>query len=195
MIEARDLSFSYGRTPVLRHVAFRVEDGQRVLLLGRSGLGKTTLLHLLCGVLGPDGGTVIVPERLGVVFQDDRLIPTLTAAENIRLASPGLTYEQLELLLHQMGLTPYRDARPGSLSGGQKRRVAIARALAFDCGALLFDEPFKGLDPATKEQVAQCILTHQNGRSLLLITHDEEDANLLGADCRRLEELSHPDAQ
>ena len=190
MIEVRDLCFAYGGTPVLRHVNLRIEEGQRAVLLGRSGLGKTTLLHLLCGLLQPDRGTVTVPDRLGVVFQEDRLLPTLTAAENIRLPAPDLAPQALDALLDRLGLLPYRRARPASLSGGQKRRVAIARALAFDCGAYVFDEPFKGLDPATKEQAARCIVDHAGRRPLLLISHDESDARLLDAACLRLEALS-----
>lgn len=192
MIDVRDLCFSYGQTPVLRHVSFRIGRGERSVLLGRSGLGKTTLLHLLCGLLQPGQGTIHVPARLGVVFQEDRLIPGLTAADNIRLVCPGLPETELAALAGSLELTPYLGQRPAALSGGQKRRVAIARALAFDCGALLLDEPFKGLDPAIRQQTARCIAGRLAGRPLLLISHDPEDASLLGARLLRLEELNHP---
>ncbi len=108
------------------------------------------------------------------------------------MVCPGLPETELAALAGSLELTPYLGQRPAALSGGQKRRVAIARALAFDCGALLLDEPFKGLDPAIRQQTARCIAGRLAGRPLLLISHDPEDASLLGARLLRLEELNHP---
>ena len=137
MIDVRDLCFSYGQTPVLRHVSFRIGRGERAVLLGRSGLGKTTLLHLLCGLLQPEQGTIHVPARLGVVFQEDRLIPGLTAADNIRLVCPGLPETELAALAGSLELTPYLGQRPAALSGGQKRRMNPSKVWTRPSGSRL----------------------------------------------------------
>ena len=144
MLNARNISFSYGNRPVLQNLSFSLEKGERLLLLGPSGQGKTTFLRLLCGLLKPQRGTIQRPSRLGVVFQEDRLLPTLTLEENLCLVSrtPALARQIGE----ELGLGEYFSHYPAALSGGQRRRGALGRALAFPCDALLMDEPFQGLD-------------------------------------------------
>ncbi len=178
MIQAKEVSFGYGGVLILRRLNLQVEEGQRLLLSGPSGGGKTTLLRLLCGLLKPQSGQIAAPDRLGVVFQEDRLIPGLTALENIQLVSSQL---QALDLLEELGLEEEAGSLPGALSGGQRRRIALARALACPSQALLLDEPFKGLDPAARSQAAQCLLGRSGSKPLLTISHDEQDAELLQA--------------
>ena len=155
MLKATNLCFSYGDAPLLCNLNLAIDAGERVLLSGPSGGGKTTLLHLLCGLLRPAAGQIAAPPRLGVVFQEDRLLPTLTALQNLALVNPGLGQGPCLSLLEELGIAPWAHSLPGDLSGGQRRRVAIARALAFDCQALLLDEPFQGLDAASRLQTAR----------------------------------------
>ena len=187
MLSARNISFSYGNQPVLQNLSFSLEKGERLLLLGPSGQGKTTFLRLLCGLLKPQRGTIQRPSRLGVVFQEDRLLPTLTLEENLCLVSrtPALARQIGE----ELGLGEYFSHYPAALSGGQRRRGALGRALAFPCDALLMDEPFQGLDERSRKKAAQCILKHQDGRALLVISHNPGDAELLKARPITLESL------
>lgn len=181
MLSATNLSFSYGNTPVLHNLNLQIALGERVLILGPSGGGKTTLLHLFCGLLQPTEGQLTAPQRLGLVFQENRLLPTLSALENLTLVNQALGESACLALLEEMGIAALAHSLPSALSGGQRRRVAIARALAFDCQGLLLDEPFQGLDSANRHQAAQAILKHLDSRPLLAISHDESDAQLLDA--------------
>lgn len=192
MIQAENLTFGYGPAPVLRQLNLRIEAGQRLLLSGPSGSGKTTLFRLLCRLLRPQQGSVTVPDRLGVVFQEDRLIPGLTALENTALVSDKATARSL---LEQLGLAEQLHSLPASLSGGQGRRVALARALACPSQALLLDEPFKGLDPAARRQAAQCLLARIGEKPLLVISHQQQDAALLKASPVSLSSLQKNPAQ
>ena len=187
MLSAQNLSFSYGNRPVLQNLSFTLQPGERLLLLGPSGAGKTTLLRLLCGLLEPEKGQIQRPARLGVVFQEDRLLPTLTLEENLCLVSrtPALARQIGE----ELGLGSLFSHYPATLSGGQRRRGALCRALAFSCDALLMDEPFQGLDEESRKKAARCILDHQEGRALLVISHQPEDAGLLQARKITLESL------
>ena len=179
MLSAHNISFSYGSQPVLQNLSFFLAKGDRLLLLGPSGQGKTTFLRLLCGLLEPQNGKIQRPSRLGVVFQEDRLLPALTLEENLRLVNPDAALAQQ--VGEELGIFSLFSSLPSSLSGGQRRRGALARALLFPCDALLMDEPFQGLDEISRKQAAQCILNHQEGRAVLVISHEPKDAELLKA--------------
>ena len=186
MIDVQDLCFSYGQTPVLRHVSFRIGRGERAVLLGRSGLGKTTLLHLLCGLLQPGQGAIHVPARLGVVFQEDRLCENLNPVSNLRLVTPALSRTAAAEALAAVGLTDCQRQPARELSGGMRRRVAILRALLAEYDLLFLDEPFKGLDQETKEIVMADTRRRCAGRTVLFVTHDPAELEALGA-VQRLE--------
>ncbi len=175
MIQAKEISFGYDSVLVLRQLNLLVEEGRRLLLSGPSGGGKTTLMRLLCGLLKPQSGQIIAPERLGVVFQEDRLIPGLTALGNVELIS---NREQARNLLAELGLAEEAQSRPDALSGGQRRRVALARALACPSQALLLDEPLGALDLQLRRQMQQELkrLQKKLGISFVYITHDQEEA-------------------
>lgn len=181
--------------------SFRLGAGQRVGLSGPSGLGKTTLLHLISGLLTPDDGTVFfdgepfsrLPEpqrdrrrarRMGVVFQTFNLLQGLTALENVLLAQSlgnGEDAGFARSLLEHVGLTEHLDHRPGQLSSGQQQRVALARALANRPALVLADEPTAHLDPRIGREAVSLLerLCRENGTALILVSHDPEVLKVL----------------
>lgn len=189
-IELEHVFFSYGEKAVLRDVSFMVEDGETVALEGPSGVGKTTVLRLIAGLLTPARGGVRGGEGgAAVVFQEDRLIPHLTAEENLRLVNDALTHGEAEALLAAVGLEGEAKRLPGELSGGMRRRVAIARAAASGRAPVLLDEPFQGLDGETKRRVTDFVRSFTRSRTTVLVTHDASDADALGARIIRLDAL------
>lgn len=181
-MEIKNVSFSYGDKPVIENLSVSLSGGRRVAVMGESGRGKTTLLKLILGLIEPSSGVIErdPSEKPAVVFQEDRLLPWFSARKNVAYsAAPGVSAEEL---LADMELADSMDKLPKELSGGMQRRAAIARALAFSGDPLLLDEPFKGLDPDMRERVAKKILLHAKNASILLITHDEHEAELLNCD-------------
>lgn len=184
-IEIRNLSKSYDGTPVLDNISLDFSQDRPVCLMGQSGRGKTTLFNILLGLITADSGSItgVEGKRFSAVFQEDRLCEQLSALMNLAIVLDNPDKVQLESLLLKMGLVRDEIRRPVSqLSGGQKRRVAILRALVSRSDAVLMDEPFKGLDEDTRLQVIKQVKQLLGGRLLLVITHNEEDAQLLGAD-------------
>ena len=183
-MRAEHLYKRFGDKPVLEDVSLTVPEGAVVCLMAPSGWGKTTLLRCMAGLEKPDSGTVRdVPERIGYVFQEDRLCGHMSAVENVRLATGRrMDTEIIRAHLTELGLGGQLHQPVEELSGGQRRRVAIARAVCFGGGLLLLDEPFKGLDVETRQQAAAYILRHRNGAAVVCVTHDREDAAALGAE-------------
>lgn len=179
MIRVKNIVKSYGALPVLRDFSLEIPKGSRLCIMGRSGCGKTTLLKILGGLLPSDGGEVEGILRPIPVFQEDRLAEAFTPLRNLLLVSRDR--KGAVALLEELGLADAISKPTRELSGGMKRRVAIARALLAQGDVLLMDEPFKGLDEETRRTVAASVLRHLGGRTLIAVTHDEEDAVLLGA--------------
>lgn len=182
MIETRDLTVTYGGRAVLREVDLTVPDGAHIALMGPSGCGKTTLLRVLAGLQTPDAGAVrIAPGRMACVFQEPRLLPWRTAAENVNavLSDRAQTMPQALAWLERLELGDACDQYPAALSGGMQQRVAIARALAYDAPVLLLDEPFRGLDAALRARVTALIADAAAAKTLVLATHDAADAAAL----------------
>ena len=181
---ARHLSKSYQNRPVLSDVSLTVQPGERCALMAPSGMGKTTLFRLLLGLETADQGNIQAASA-GAVFQENRLIESLSPIENVRLALPPLPKAdtRAELFSILSSLLPAESLmRPVStLSGGMKRRCALARALLSPSEILILDEPFTGLDEDTKKQAVQFIETWQKGRPLLFSTHAPKDVLLLQA--------------
>ena len=174
MIETRDLTVTYGGRAVLREVDLTVPDGAHIALMGPSGCGKTTLLRVLAGLQ--------TPGRMACVFQEPRLLPWRTAAENVNavLSDRAQTMPQALAWLERLELGDACDQYPAALSGGMQQRVAIARALAYDAPVLLLDEPFRGLDAALRARVTALIADAAKDKTLVLATHDAADAAALG---------------
>lgn len=180
-IRLERVSFAYGDTAVLRDVTWHLPEKGVVCLWGPSGCGKTTLLRLLAGLEKPQKGAVDGVCRVSVVFQEDRLLPWLTAMENVAII--GADESVAHKVLQALGLTAEEmQAMPAHLSGGQQRRVALARALAADSDLLLLDEPFNGLDEDTWQNVVPLITACAEHKPVVLVTHVREQAEALGAE-------------
>ena len=172
---------SFGEKPVLSDISMTLPEVGAVCFFGPSGCGKTTLLRLICGLDKPDGGTVDVPKgtRFSVHFQEDRLLPWQTVAENLALTMPA---GEVAGWLEAIGLPDVGDQYPDELSGGMRRRVSLARTLGHDSDVLVLDEPLRELDAATAERMLALIRTHKGDRLLLLVTHDRAQAEALGCE-------------
>lgn len=173
---------SFGPRPILGPVSLTVGAGQRVALLGPSGVGKTTLLRIIAGLDRDFAGTRAVPERLAMVFQEPTLLPWRTALANLTLPT-GATRAEAAALMAQVGLAGREAAYPRQLSLGQQRRLSLARAFAAQPGILLMDEPFASLDEATRDRMLDLTaqLLNSSGAGLILVTHDPAEAARLGA--------------
>lgn len=203
LVEFRDVSYEVGGRQILSEVNFTVEAGETLVLLGRSGSGKTTALKMTNGMLFPTRGEVRVEgrpttewdpirlkRRIGYVIQEVGLFPHFTVAENVGLVPtlegwPAADVRQrVERLLGDMGLPPdeYLRRYPRQLSGGQRQRVGVARALAADPPLLLFDEPFGALDPVTRVELQRQFLDLRRdlGKTSIFVTHDVREALRLG---------------
>lgn len=169
---------AFGDHLVLSDASFRVENGARVCFFGPSGCGKTTLMRLICGLDAPDAGRISLPEkaRLACHFQEDRLLPWYTAAQNLAL----VVGEAAGAWLTRIGLPDAAGLYPAELSGGMRRRVSMARALGHKSDILLLDEPLRELDAATAEAMLRLIDESLGSRTLLLVTHDRAQAEALG---------------
>lgn len=187
-IVIQDLCKRFGRRTVLDHFSWTVD--RPMVLMGPSGCGKTTLLRILLGLETQDSGTVTGVDTPAAVFQEDRLCPQLTAADNLVLAGHGLTLQDARTELRALGFAGSDLALPAArLSGGQKRRVALLRALLCrDARTLLMDEPFTGMDAELVAQAAAVTVRLTADRPAILVTHDAAAADLLGWPVRHLEE-------
>jgi osmoprotectant transport system ATP-binding protein len=197
--------------PLVSEVSFDVAAGETLVLLGRSGSGKTTMLRLINRLLEPVSGAIRVagrataqvePHRLrrgiGYVIQDVGLFPHFTVEQNIGLVprlenwEPERTATRVRELLALVGLDPDRflTRRPHELSGGQRQRVGVARALAADPPLLLLDEPFGALDPITRAELQREVkgLEARLGKAMVFVTHDVREGLLLGARIGLLQE-------
>jgi len=172
------------RHDVLRNIAFTLEQGEVGVLVGPSGCGKTTMLRILTGLDHDYQGRVSRPAalRIGMVFQEPRLLPWRSVEENVRLAAPKADEARLSALFDVLELSGHRAHFPGELSLGLARRVALARALAVDPDFLILDEPLASLDAALAARLRSQIATLLEGRATmtLLVTHNLDDAVRLG---------------
>jgi osmoprotectant transport system ATP-binding protein len=220
-LEFRGVSYRIGGNLVLDNLNLRIESGRTLVLLGRSGSGKTTALKMLNGLLFPSSGDVLVEDRattswdlielrrsIGYVIQEVGLFPHFTIGENVALVPrlkgwpPDRIAARVAELLEQVGLEPakFLDRYPRQLSGGQRQRVGVARALAAEPKLLLFDEPFGALDPVTRVELQDQFLALRDRlhKTSIFVTHDVREALRLGTEiallCRgRLEVLTTPD--
>jgi ABC-type nitrate/sulfonate/bicarbonate transport system ATPase subunit len=173
-----------GRRVVLDGFSLEVAPGELVALVGPSGCGKTTILNAVAGLERVDGGEVVVGDaRLGVVFQQPRLLDWVTARENVALAAraAGRPDDAVDALLEAVGLADHADAFPPALSGGQRQRVAVARAFVVQPDVVLLDEPFSALDELTARRLRLLLqeLWLDGTRTGLLVTHNPLEAALL----------------
>ncbi|KGE72653.1 hypothetical protein DC28_06260 [Spirochaeta lutea] len=186
-IRVEGISKVYGDLNVLEPLSFSVQPGQLVALLGPSGCGKSTLLSMVAGLTPASGGRCRLSGRTMMVFQQDGLLPWRRIRKNVEL---GLEYRGLPRkerstraaqALTRVGLTGFESYFPGQLSGGMRQRAALARALVMDPDILLMDEPFGALDAITRMRMQQDLLTlwEEEGKTILLVTHDVDEALIL----------------
>lgn len=202
IVEFREASYRIGTRDILRGLTLSIEAGETLVLLGRSGSGKTTALKMVNGLLLPSSGEVLVDgkpttawdpvrlkRRIGYVIQEIGLFPHYTIAENVGLVprlegwEEARIGERVRTLLGRVGLDPeqFGDRYPRQLSGGQRQRVGVARALAADPSVLLFDEPFGAVDPVTRLDLQKQFLAlrRELGKTSIFVTHDVREALML----------------
>ena len=187
-IVIRDLCKRFGEKTVLSGFSAVIPAGQVFGVMGESGCGKTTLLRILLGLEQADGGRVEgLPARISAVFQEDRLCDEFSAVTNAAIAAPRHTSRAAVVeCLSALGLGGDLDRPVQELSGGMRRRVAIARALLAEGELLLLDEPFKGLDEETRLSVMAFVRRMTAGRTVILVTHDEEEIAAFSASLLRM---------
>ena len=205
MIELRNVCKEYHGRRVIDTLSLKIEAKERVVLFGPSGRGKSTVLHLIAGLVIPDAGDILVNDDLvatarktvrepqqrgvGMVFQDLALWPHMTVRENIEfgLRAKRIPEKQRRQRVKEMvdlvGLDDYLSVKPGELSGGQQQRVALARTLAVAPAIVLLDEPLSNLDDVLNMQLRKEIVRLQAdlGFTLVYVTHNRDEAEALGA--------------
>lgn len=200
ILSLQNICFSYGSTPVLRDISYDFEKGKMYCIIGKSGVGKTTLLSLLSGLASPDSGSICYDGQdiaqidkykfrssyISVIFQSFNLLTKFTAVENVVLSmdiagvKSGKKKERAKELLYSVGLDDDEaERRILKLSGGQQQRVAIARALACDPDIILADEPTGNLDGETQEEIMAIFrgLADQ-GKCVILVSHSPDVARM-----------------
>ncbi len=200
MIRAEGVKKFYGKQQVLENINLNVGKGEWICFYGTSGCGKTTLISTLAGVCSPDSGSVALgSERVGFVFQDDRLLDWKTAEENILLALRSYydnktAMERAVHWLDAVGLYECRFKKPGEMSGGMKRRLNIARCLSIEPDILFLDEPFAFLDSGNIEKirgrVSEAVL--ERGATVFMVTHSLEELNGIDYRLVNLDECTLP---
>ena len=205
MIEVRDLKRSFGQNTILDGVNFRIEKGEAVVIIGRSGGGKSVLLKHLIGLLKPDSGQVLIADedisnlnerelirvrhRFGMLFQGAALFDSMTVAENVGFAfrrdrslTPGEVTRKVAEALEVVDLPGTEAKKPAELSGGMKKRVGLARAIVYQPEIVLYDEPTTGLDPIVSDSIDHLIIRVRERCKVtsVVVTHDMRSARRVG---------------
>jgi phospholipid/cholesterol/gamma-HCH transport system ATP-binding protein len=205
MIEVRDLKKSFGSQRVLDGISFRVENGESIAIIGRSGGGKSVLLKHLIGLLKPDSGEVLIDGeniepmnerqllrvrlKFGMVFQGAALFDSMTVAENVAFAlrrhktlTEAETAKRVAHALEVVDLSGIENKNPAELSGGMRKRVGLARAIIYEPQIILYDEPTTGLDPIVSDSIDKLMMrVHVHLKvTTVVVTHDMRTARRVG---------------
>lgn len=181
MLKLSGVCKSFGDKVILKDFSYDFKESGLVIIKGPSGCGKTTLLRLIADLEKADSGEIIKNGVISLLFQEDRLLPWLSAIENVTCVMSGKSAEkkdEAKKLLDFVGLEGEENERIENLSGGMKRRVAFARALALCPDVLLLDEPFNGLDLETKQKLVDITLRYSQKHLVIMVTHSSEDLKL-----------------
>lgn len=180
MAEFLNVTKCYDGKTIIDNFSLTMQKGDHVVIMGESGSGKTTLLSIAAGLTRPDSGSFTHEGRIAVMFQEPRLLPWKTALENVRAVLKKDSYPLADVYLSAVGLGNDSDKMPAQLSGGMAQRVSLARFLAYakatNADLLLLDEPFSALDDETGSKMLKLLKSFAKGKTLLLITHDKQDA-------------------
>jgi phospholipid/cholesterol/gamma-HCH transport system ATP-binding protein len=205
MIEVRDLKKRFGSQPILDGVSFRIEEGESVAIIGRSGGGKSVLLKHIIGLLQPDEGAVLIEgenivamnerqllrvrEKFGMVFQGAALFDSMSVAENVAFPlerkeklTPGEIARRVAAALEMVDLPGTQNKKPAELSGGMRKRVGLARAIVYEPRIVLYDEPTTGLDPIVSDSIDKLIMRVRDQLKVtsIVVTHDMRSARRVG---------------
>ncbi len=205
MIEVRNLHKGFGGQPVLDEVSFRIDNGESVVIIGRSGSGKSVLLKHLIGLLQPDAGAVLIDgenivsmnerqllrvrRKFGMVFQGAALFDSMTVAENVAFGlrrHEHLTEREIAGrvagILEMVDLPGTENKKPAELSGGMRKRAGLARAIVYEPQIVLYDEPTTGLDPIVSDSIDQLIVRVRDRLKVttVVVTHDMRTARRVG---------------
>lgn len=205
MIEVSNLKKSFGTSVILENVNFRVETGESVVIIGRSGGGKSVLLKHIVGLLTPDSGEVKIDgenivglnerqllrvrQKFGMLFQGAALFDSLTVAENVGFAlrrqgklSDNQIREKVANALDVVELSGTEEKKPSELSGGMRKRVGLARAIVYEPQIVLYDEPTTGLDPVVSDSIDKLIMRVRDRLKVttVVVTHDMRSAQRVG---------------
>lgn len=199
IIELNNIRKSFGKTDVLNDVSLKVRKGETVVILGKSGTGKSVILQCIIGLLRPDAGSVKVSgseifdleeddflefrKKTGFLFQSGALYDSMSVRENLEF--PLVRHynygreelsKRVKMSLKEVGLESAIDKMPSELSGGMRKRIGLARTLILEPEIMLYDEPTTGLDPATSREISKLIREVQKQRDItsIIITHDME---------------------
>ena len=197
MIELRDVTIRAGQFS-LERVSFRIESGEYAVLMGRTGLGKTTILESICGLRSIASGAILIREtdvsdwspgdrEIGYVPQDLALFPTMTVEQHLAFAlrlrktSEKIIAERVSELADVLGIRPLLKRRILALSGGERQRVALGRALSFRPSVLVLDEPLSALDEQTRQEIYSLLrrIKETTRVTTLHVTHNLDDADAL----------------
>lgn len=199
MIEFRNVTKSFKAEPVLKNISFTIEKGDLVAIIGESGCGKTTTLKMINRLIQPTSGEILINGKniadvdvielrrgMGYVIQQTGLFPHMTVRENIEIIPRAARKPAEEIaqrtadLMEMVGMNPneFLDRYPTELSGGQQQRVGVARAFATDPEVILMDEPFSALDPITRVQLQEELISLQAQlkKTIVFVTHDMDEA-------------------
>jgi phospholipid/cholesterol/gamma-HCH transport system ATP-binding protein len=201
MIEVRRLQKSFGPNKILDGVSFRIENGESVAIIGRSGGGKSVLLKHLVGLLQPDSGEILIDgenigplnerqllrvrRKFGMVFQGAALFDSMTVAENVGFAfrnhlhlTPGEIARRVAAALEMVDLPGTENRKPAELSGGMRKRVGLARAIIYEPQIVLYDEPTTGLDPIVSDSIDKLMIRVRDHFKVtsIVVTHDMRSA-------------------
>ncbi len=205
MIEVRDLKKSFGPQSILDGVSFQIEHGESVVIIGRSGGGKSVLLKHIIGLLQPDSGSVLIDDenivgmnerqllrvrqKFGMVFQGAALFDSMTVAENVAFAfrrqknmTEGEIAKRVAFALEMVDLPGTQNKNPAELSGGMRKRVGLARAIIYEPQIVLYDEPTTGLDPIVSDSIDKLIIRVRDHLKVtsVVVTHDMRSARRVG---------------
>jgi phospholipid/cholesterol/gamma-HCH transport system ATP-binding protein len=205
MIEVRDLKKKFGPQPILDGVSFRIENGESVAIIGRSGGGKSVLLKHIIGLLQPDAGAVFIDgenivtmnerqllrvrEKFGMVFQGAALFDSMTVAENVAFPlerkhklTTGEIARRVAAALEVVDLPGTQHKKTAELSGGMRKRVGLARAIVYEPQIVLYDEPTTGLDPIVSDSIDKLIMRVRDHLKVtsIVVTHDMRSARRVG---------------